>query len=94
MSQYGLIIYSKLNQKKRMVHFMFKRDGEEAIVGLVIGIAIICFIVYVIVLLATIIAGVAAASGTIFGGGSAIKNYTLSFKENVIDSNKQAPMAA
>lgn len=73
---------------------MFKRDGEESIVGLVIGIAIICFIIYVIVLLATIIAGVAAAGGTIFGGGSAIKNYVLSFKESVIDSNKQAPMAA
>lgn len=73
---------------------MFKRDGEEAIVGLVIGLMIIAFIVYVIVLLASIIAGVAAAGGTIFGGGSAIKNYFSSFKENVIDSNRSVAMAA
>lgn len=73
---------------------MFKRDGEEAIVGLVIGIAIICFIVYLLVLLASIIAGVAAAGGTLFGGCSAIKNYALSFKENVVDSNKVSSMAA
>ena len=72
---------------------MFKRDGDEAIIGLVIGLAIIAFIIYVIVILASIIAGVAAAGGTLFGGGSAIKNYVLSFKENVIDSNK-APVAA
>lgn len=72
---------------------MFKRDGEEAIVGLAIGIAIICFIVYIMVLLATVIAGVAAAGGTLFGGCSAIKNYALSFKENVIDSNKVATAA-
>lgn len=73
---------------------MFKRDGEDAIVGLVIGIAIICFIVYLLVLLASIIAGVAAAGGTLFGGCSAIKNYALSFKENVVDSNKVSSMAA
>lgn len=72
---------------------MFKRDGEEALVGLAIGIAIICFIVYIIVLLATVIAGVAAAGGTLFGGCSAIKNYVLSFKENVIDSNRVATAA-
>lgn len=72
---------------------MFKRDGEEALIGLAIGIAIICFIVYIMVLLATVIAGVAAAGGTLFGGCSAIKNYALSFKENVIDSNKVATAA-
>ena len=73
---------------------MFKRDGEDVIVGLVIGFMIIAVIVYVIVILASIIAGVAAAGGTIFGGGSAIKNYFLSFKENVIDSNRSVTMAA
>lgn len=72
---------------------MFKRDGEEAIIGLAIGIAIICFIVYIMVLLATVIAGVAAAGGTLFGGCSAIKNYVLSFKENIIDSNRVATAA-
>ena len=73
---------------------MFKHDGEEAIVGLIIGIAIICFIVYVIVMLAMVIAGVAAAGGTLYGGGYAIKNYFSSFKENVIDSNKVPAMVA
>lgn len=72
---------------------MFKHDGEESIIGLVIGIVIIAFIIYVIVILASIIAVVAATGGTIFGGGSAIKNYIFSFKENVVDSNK-TPVAA
>lgn len=73
---------------------MFKRDGEEAIVGLVIALMVIGFIIYVTILLATVIAGAAAAGGTLFGGCSAIKNYALSFKENVIDSNKASAMAA
>ena len=73
---------------------MFKRDGEETIIGLVIRLIIIVFVVYVIVLLASIIAGVAAVGGTIFGGGSAIKNYFSSFKENVIDSNRSVVMTA
>lgn len=73
---------------------MFKRDGEEAIVGLVIVLAIIGFIIYITIILATVIAGVAAAGGTLFGGCSAIRNYALSFKENVIDSNKSSAMAA
>ncbi len=72
---------------------MFKRDGEEALIGLVIAIAVICFIVYIMVLLATVIAGVAAAGGTLFGGCSAIKNYVVSFKKNVIDSNRVATAA-
>ena len=72
---------------------MFKRDGEGALIGLAISIAIICFIVYLMVLLATVIAGVAVASGTLFGGCSAIKNYVLSFEENVIDSNRVATAA-
>ncbi len=67
---------------------MFKHDDDGAIIGLAIGLAVIVFIVYVIIILASIIAAVAAAGGTIFGGGSAIKNYFSSFKENVIDSNR------
>lgn len=73
---------------------MFKRDGEEAIVGLIIAVCVIGFVVYITILLATAIAGVAAAGGTIFGGCSAIKNYVLSFKENVIDSNRSSMTAA
>ncbi len=73
---------------------MFKRDGEDAIIGLVITLAVIAFVIYITVILATVIAGVAAAGGTLFGGCSAIKNYAFSFKENVIDSNKVSTMAA
>lgn len=73
---------------------MFKHDGEEAIVGLIVGLVIIGIIVYVIIMLAMFIASVAAAGGTLYGGGYAIKNYFSSFKENVIDSNKATAMAA
>lgn len=73
---------------------MFKRDGEEGIVGLIIALVVIAFIIYITVILATVIAGVAAAGGTLFGGCSAIKNYAFSFKENVIDSNKVSTMVA
>lgn len=73
---------------------MFKHDGEDAIIGIIIVFAVICFIVYLLILLATIIVGVAAASGTLYGGGYAITNYALSFKENVIDSNRAPEMAA
>lgn len=73
---------------------MFKHDGEDALIGLIVGLVIIGFIVYLLVILASIIAGVAAAGGTLYGGGYAIKNYFSSFKENVIDSNKAPAMAA
>lgn len=76
---------------------MLKHDGEEAVgalIGLAICIGIIIFIVYVIVVLASVIAGVAAAGGTLFGGGSAIKNYVCSFKENVVDSNRSKSVTA
>jgi hypothetical protein len=39
--------------------------------------------------LAAALAGLAAAGGTLYGGGAAVKNYILSFKENVIDSNRR-----
>ena len=70
---------------------MLKHDDGDFIVGLVglmIGLCIIAFIIYVMVLLATVILGVAAAGGTVYGGGTAVKNYFSSFKENVIDSNR------
>lgn len=73
---------------------MFRRDGEDAIVGFIIVLIAIGFIIYITILLATVIAGVAAAGGTLFGGCSAIKNYTLSFKENVVDSNRVSANAA
>ncbi len=69
---------------------MKREEGYGTLILLVIGLAIIAFIVYCIFLLATLIVTVAAASGTLYGGGTAIGNYFLSFKENIIDSNKQA----
>ena len=67
---------------------MSRRDDDTALIGLVIGLAIILFIVYVAVWVATVVVNVAAALGTVYGAGSAIKNYISSFKENVIDSNR------
>lgn len=64
--------------------------GYGSAIGLVIGLAIIAFVIYVIALLALAIAGIAAAGGTIYGGGTAIGNYFSSFKMNMIDSNRVA----
>ena len=69
-----------------------KHDGGFIIAILII--AFMGFIVYCLFVLATIFAGVAAAGGTLFGGGAAIKNYALSFKENIIDSNRKPAVAA
>lgn len=68
---------------------MSRRDDDTALIGLVIGLAIILFIVYVAVWVATVVVNVAAVLGTVYGAGSAIKNYISSFKENVIDSNRK-----
>ena len=64
---------------------MSRRDDDTALIGL----AIILFIVYVAVWVATVVVNVAAVLGTVYGAGSAIKNYISSFKENVIDSNRK-----
>lgn len=71
---------------------MFKTDDDAVVelVGLLFGLAVIAIIVYIICLLAMVIAGIAALGGTIYGGGTAIGNYFLSFKENMIDTNKAA----
>lgn len=42
-----------------------------------------------ILYLAAAVIGIAAILGGIYGGGYAIRNYALSFKENVIDSNRK-----
>ncbi|RHG62315.1 hypothetical protein [Coprococcus comes] len=68
---------------------MSRRDDDTALIGLAIGLAIILFIVYVAVWVATVVVNVAAVLGTVYGAGSAIKNYISSFKENVIDSNRK-----
>lgn len=68
---------------------MSRRDDDTALIGLAIGLAIILFIGYVAVWVATVVVNVAAVLGTVYGAGSAIKNYISSFKENVIDSNRK-----
>ena len=46
------------------------------------------------VILAGIIVSVAAGIGVLYGGGTAIANYASSFKENIIDSNKNPGIMA
>lgn len=65
-------------------------DDYGALIGALIGLAIIVFVIYCIILLAMVIASIAAAGGTLYGGGTAIGNYFASFKENMIDDNRRA----
>lgn len=65
-------------------------DDWGGIIALILGIAAIIFIVYVIVMAASVLAAVAGGAGVLWGGGTAIVNYSKSFKENMIDSNTVA----
>lgn len=65
-------------------------DDWGGIIALILGIAVIIFIVYVIVMIASVLAAVAGGAGVLWGGGTAIVNYSKSFKENMIDSNTVA----
>lgn len=65
-------------------------DDWGGIIALILGIAAIIFIVYVIVMIASVFAAVAGGAGVLWGGGTAIVNYSKSFKENMIDSNTVA----
>lgn len=68
---------------------MFKRDGEGYLIGFILLIVVVGFIIYLLVYLAGIIIAVASGIGILYGGGMAIVNYFLSFKEHIIDSNKK-----
>ena len=63
-------------------------DDAGGIIGAIIVLAIIAFIIYCIVMIESILAGIAGAGGLAWGGGTAIANYSKSFKENMIDSNR------
>ena len=63
-------------------------EGGGKIVAIAIIIGLIIFVLYIISLIATAVLGIAAAGGSIWGGGRAILNYSRSFKENMIDSNR------
>ena len=72
---------------------MLKRDDDGALIVLGICVVGIIIIAYIIITLISAFVGAAAVGGTVFGGCSAIKNYWLSFKENVIESNKKTVVA-
>ena len=63
-------------------------DEGGTLFGIVISIGLIIFVIYVIAIMASIIATAAAAGGTVWGGGTAIYNYGRSFKKNMVDSNR------
>ena len=63
-------------------------DGFSGIIAFVIGFAIVAFIIYCIVMIASVLVGIAGVGGLAWGGGTAIVNYVRSFKENIIDTNK------
>ena len=63
-------------------------DDYSGIVGLIVVLVVVAFIIYCIVIMASILVSVAGAGGLIWGGGTAIANYGKSFKENMIDSNR------
>lgn len=65
-------------------------SGIGALIGIVLVIAAIIFVIYCIVLIAGAIAAVAGTGGVLWGGGTAVVNYSKSFKENMIDSNRAA----
>ena len=68
-------------------------DDFGGIIGFVLILALIAFVIYITVMIASVLAAVAGAGGTVWGGGTAIVNYYKSFKENMIDSNKVATAA-
>lgn len=63
-------------------------SGLGTLIGFIIVLGIIALIIYVAVMLAGVIAAIAGAGGVLWGGGTAIANYSKSFKENIIDSNR------
>lgn len=65
-------------------------SGIGALIGIALAIAAVIFVIYCIVLIAGAIAAVAGTGGVLWGGGTAVVNYSKSFKENMIDSNRAA----
>lgn len=51
---------------------------------------IVLAVIYCIVMIASVLAGIAGVGGFAWGGGTAVVNYCKSFKENMIDSNRGA----
>lgn len=65
-------------------------DALTKIIGfLIIGI----FLLYLVILALSVVVEIGGVLGVILGGYESIKNYFLSFKENIITSNKQTQFA-
>lgn len=62
-------------------------DGM-GIFGLIIGLMVLIVVAYAAIMALSAIVGSASVGGAIFGCGKALLNYGDSFKENVIDSNR------
>ncbi len=69
-----------------------RSDGDEfGFLGVIIGVIVaVVIIIYIMVLIAAVFATAAAAIGSVWGGGTAIWNYSKSMKENLWDSNRLA----
>ena len=67
-------------------------DDAGGCLGYLVGIALILFVLYYVVLLlaqvALVVGGVMGTAGVAYGGGQACRNYVTAFKRNVIDSNR------
>lgn len=63
-------------------------DDWGGIIAAVFVIAAVIFVIYCIIMIASVLATIAGGAGVLWGGGTAISNYSKSFKENMIDSNR------
>lgn len=64
-------------------------DGIGWLIGFFIVLGLIAAAIYLAVLAAAIVIPIIGAAGVAWGGGASLKNYFLSFKENIIDSNRK-----
>lgn len=62
-----------------------------SLIVIALGLGLLVLAVYVISLVAGAIAAAAGVGGLLWGGGTALVNYGRSFKENIIDSNRNSP---
>lgn len=63
------------------------RRNDFSVVGAIIVLAVIALVIYLLVLAISALVTIAAGSGLVWGGGTALFNYFKSFKENMIESN-------
>lgn len=64
-------------------------DGGDLFIGLLV-LAGFLVLLYLAIVLAGVVMSLAAAAGSVWGGGSAVWNYGKAFKEHFWDSNRTA----